>query len=361
MGFYGVFELFGPADESMSQSVLIDFLIGLQDRLGGVIPVDRFMREALYHPEFGYYSSNIRTVGRRGDFATSASLGTILGEAVAGWILRQVADGSGRDVIEVGAGSGAMARTVLGALGFWNRLKIKYHIVETSPVLRAEQQAALKGKRVSWHDSMDAALDAVSGRAMILSNELIDAFPCRVFERRDGVWCEVAIRIDGTSLAEVLIASELPPAASALGLEFAEGQRVEVHAAAGEWMASWSPRAHHVEMLTIDYGGPIEKLYYRRPRGTLRAYFHQQRFDGPSVFHRFGKQDITADVNFTDLQSWGEFLGWETRWMMTQGGFIGEFASRAKMIKIPADVALADLSGVGSAFQVLHQSIRRAG
>lgn len=341
----------------MSHDGLIPFLLDLQEISGGVIPVDRLMREALYHPDYGYYSKNIRTVGRRGDFATSASLGRILGQAVAGWIQAQMALGMGNAVIEVGAGSGAMASTVLDSLSFWNRLRVRYHIVESSPVLQEEQMIALRGRRVHWHDSLGEALHAVSGRAIVFSNELIDAFPCRVFERRDGAWYEVAIRIDGGQLAEVLVTADLPPSASALEMDFPDTQRVEVHTAAGEWLASWAAHAKQVEMLTIDYGGLVDSLYHRRPRGTLRAYFHQQRFDGAAVFHRFGKQDITADVNFSDLQSWGERLGWKTRKLQTQGAFIREFTRPDAWEKNPADSALADLSGAGSAFQVLHQSM----
>ena len=343
----------------MSQSGLMAFLLELQGANGGAIPVDVFMREALYHPERGYYTKNIRTVGRRGDFATSASLGRVLGQSIAGWIRSRKAEGMGRHVIEVGGGSGAMALTVLKAFSWIDRLGLSYHLVETSPVLRLEQQQLLKGFRISWHESLPDALQASAGKAMVFSNELIDAFPCKVFERRGGVWCEVCIHIDGNTLGEVLLHRPLPPAASALTQDFPDGQRVEVHAAAGEWMASWSACAREVDLLTIDYGSPIGTLYNRRPRGTLRAYFHQQQFSGGSVFHRFGKQDITADVNFSDLEHWGEKLGWKNVRLQSQGQFIREYVSARDIEQSPADAALADLSGAGDAFQVLHQRIER--
>jgi SAM-dependent MidA family methyltransferase len=341
----------------MIQSGLLEFLLELQAANGGVIPVDVFMREALYHPEYGYYTKNIRTVGRRGDFATSASLGRVLGQSIAGWIRSRKAEGMGRHVIEVGGGSGAMALTVLKAFSCFDRLWLSYHLVETSPVLRLEQQKLLKGFRVSWHESLPDALQASAGKAMVFSNELIDAFPCRVFERRDGTWCEVGVHIDGNTLGEVLLHRALPPAASALAYDFPDGQRVEVHASASDWMALWSASAREVDLLTIDYGSPIETLYHRRPRGTLRAYFHQQQCSGGSVFQRFGKQDITADVNFSDLEYWGEKLGWKTVRLQSQGQFIREHVSAHDIEHSPADAALADLSGVGDAFQVLHQRI----
>lgn len=350
----------GAGGKTTPQPQKRDWLLSVQDVCGGAIPVERFIREALYHPDYGYYSNNIRTVGRRGDFSTSASLGQVLGMAIAGWIrARWAGGGPRRHVIEVGAGTGAMAHTVLREFGFFSRLGLSYHIVETSPILRKEQQSLLGRRAATWHESVAGALAAAGGEAMIFSNELIDAFPCRVFEKADGKWLEVALRIEGNLLGEVLLDAELPTAASALTQDFPDGQRIEVHAAAAEWMASWAGHARHVEILTIDYGDVVEQLYYRRPRGTLRAYFHQQRFDGGAVFQRFGKQDITADVNFTDLERWGEILGWETVLLESQGQFIRKYVSDAGIAKSPADMALADLSGAGDAFRVLHQRIDR--
>ena len=57
-------------------------------------------------------------------------------------------------------------------------------------------------------------------------------------------------------------------------------------------------------MLTIDYGDTAENLYHRQPKGSLRAYFLHQRFAGNEIYANPGMQDITADVNFTDLEHW---------------------------------------------------------
>jgi SAM-dependent MidA family methyltransferase len=62
------------------------YLLDLQDKLGGTVPAERFMQEALYNPAFGYYSSRIRTVGRRGDFSTWATLDSSLSLGIATWI-----------------------------------------------------------------------------------------------------------------------------------------------------------------------------------------------------------------------------------------------------------------------------------
>jgi SAM-dependent MidA family methyltransferase len=58
-------------------------LLALQEESGGPLPFERFMREALYHPEFGYYTARIRDVGARGDFSTFATLGNSLAQFLA--------------------------------------------------------------------------------------------------------------------------------------------------------------------------------------------------------------------------------------------------------------------------------------
>lgn len=339
----------------MSES-LLDFLHRLQADCGGAIPLDRYMQEALYHPEYGYYARNIRTVGRRGDFSTSASLGEALGSGIARWLWQNRMPGPGGvwHVIEAGAGSGEMARTILRRLGLWKRLRLVYHIVETSPVLRAEQQRSLPQFRLYWHDSIQEALDACHGKAVIFSNELIDAFPARVFERTDSSWREVGLRIEEGRIYECHIDRPIP-ASSALDLDWPVGQRIEVQVSAAEWMTSWAASAQDARALTIDYGGAPMEVYHRRPQGTLRAYFHHQRQDGIEVYRRFGKQDITCDVNFTDLSAWGERCGWRTVSLSSQAEFL---AAHGAVHCGLHDAQLADHTGAGAAFRVLIQEKR---
>jgi SAM-dependent MidA family methyltransferase len=49
----------------------------------GAIPFARFMEMALYCPDTGFYETDDDTVGRRGDFYTSVSVGSVFGELLA--------------------------------------------------------------------------------------------------------------------------------------------------------------------------------------------------------------------------------------------------------------------------------------
>ena len=108
------------------------------------------MRVALYDPELGYYARNVRSVGPRGDFSTTATLHPALGEAVAAWASarrKELFDGGVArwNLIEAGPGTGELARTVLRALPLLARRTVALHLVETSPVLREKQR-----ERFGW-------------------------------------------------------------------------------------------------------------------------------------------------------------------------------------------------------------------
>src|SRR5689334_7550940 len=85
------------------------------DAAGGWIPFARYMELALYAPGLGYYSAGSRKLGREGDFVTAPELSPLFARCLA----RQAAEVIGAgvpDLLEVGAGSGALAADLLAAL-----------------------------------------------------------------------------------------------------------------------------------------------------------------------------------------------------------------------------------------------------
>ena len=278
------------------------------------------MARALHDPVRGYYARNIRSIGARGDFTTAPQLSEAPAKAIAAWIARALRETKTRHVIEIGPGLGTLSAQVIRHLPIAVRLRTRFHLVESSPTLAARQKELL-GTKVSHHPTILTALQACSGKAVIFSNELVDAFPARVFRKAAGAWREVALE----NAAEILLPSALLPPSSVFTLDFPDGQTVEVHDSYRLWLESWLPSWKHGEMLTIDYGDSAEHLYTRRPRGSLRAYLLHQRLEGCAVFGNPGLQDITADVNFTDLSAWAS--PWiESRDLEQFSDFIRPFA-----------------------------------
>ncbi len=256
------------------------------------------MARALHDPKHGYYNSRKQKIGRQGDFTTAPEISENLAKAIAAWLTASAKKLKIYSFIEIGPGLGTLTSQVRGNLPLLLRLRSQFHLVDSSPTLTHLQNQNL-GSNATYHPHPGAALRKCKGCALIYSNELVDAFPVRIFEKSSDAWLEVmwnAAR-NQESLSKP---SELPRS-SALSLPFPNGQRIEVHESYQTWLSSWVPQWKSGEMLTIDYGDTAETLYNRRPAGSVRAYSHQMLRTGLEVYQNPGQQDITADVNFTDL------------------------------------------------------------
>jgi SAM-dependent MidA family methyltransferase len=281
------------------------------DENDGAIPFDTFMAIALHHPQDGYYTRNVRTIGSRGDFTTVPQLTPALGQAIGGSLREEAAKRSWKrfNVIECGPGSGALASAVMKSFGWFGRRKVDLHLVETSQPLREEQGKRVRG---TWHATIEEALAAGEGRALVYHNEFFDAFPCRVFRKENDGWTELYLKVIEGKLQEVFLPPARPvPASTVFAREWTTGQRVEVFESVREWMRGMAGSWKQGAMLVVDYGGSADQIYQRRPAGTLRAYRGQQRLTGDAVYEMPGRQDITADVNFDDLGRWARELGGE--------------------------------------------------
>ena len=318
-------------------------------------PMRAVIARALHAPDAGYYTRHIQTVGRAGDFSTSATLGRSLANAIARWAVAAAKTTGARHLLEVGAGDGSLAAGILKALPWWHPLRRSYRIVDVSKPL-VERQRERLGNKARWFTSMDEALDDCGGNALIFGNELADAFPPTVLRYTAGAWEEMGLDISpdgsvreaGRPWTEGNIRSSAVAAANWPEGGIPAGQRIEVLDAFAVWMTGWLPRWKLGACLWLDYGAPFPALYHRRPHGTLRAYFRHERLDGMDVFRRLGKQDITCDVNFTDLQAWGEAAGLRTIARETQAEFFTRFG-------VTTSGEPGVLAAAAEAFQVLWQ------
>jgi len=311
---------------------------------------EQFMDRALHDPQTGYYARRIKGVGRGGDFTTAPTLSQAPARAIAAWAAAALKEAGTRHLIEIGPGEGILAAAVLKHLPLLLRWRVQLHLVETSAPLTEIQRRNL-GSNAIWHRNPADALAAAGGKAVIWSNELVDAFPVRRFEKTPGGWHEIAVTFN--PLSEVLLPEAPLPSSTSFSESHPPGQRVEVHESYQNWLSGWLPAWKAGRMLTIDYGATADRLYHRRPHGTLRSYLFQQRGEGLAVYENPGRQDITADVNFTDLiNPSSDWFAEHT--LRTFGDFVKPFTRP----EIEADRYLTNEEGPGGAFLVLDQKRR---
>ena len=142
--------------------------------------------------------------------------------------------------------------------------------------------------------------------SVILSNELIDAFPVHLVETLDKRLYEIFVDVLEGRLYEVLAEPSTADVATYLDRyripwrNFGDGWRAEINLDALRWIERASRLIARGFILTIDYGDKAKALYTRHRRcGTLTCYSHHRMNEHPLIHP--GQQDITAHVNFSAL------------------------------------------------------------
>jgi SAM-dependent MidA family methyltransferase len=279
-----------------------------------------FVALALYDPEFGYYSAPKSGL----DYATSVDLSPVFPFAVSRFVLRFLA-AAGDDVcsvVDIGCGDGSLLSGIRDNLpqSVLSRIRL-VGIDRSGGRLRPELAADPSLEFASSIEAIDPSLPA-----LVLSNELFDAFPFARLVRREGGLRELTVRLEGDGLGwgERPAREEYVRYFTSREIDLEIGQFADVSL---EWERFYGEVAGRVErgvLLTIDYGFPQEKLFDVRVRrfGTAVA-FHRHRLSRDLMANP-GEQDLTAHINFTDLQRAGESRGWRTAGFLRQARFLLE-------------------------------------
>ena len=279
---------------------------------GGWLSFARFMELALYAPGLGYYSAGSRKLGIDGDFVTAPELSALFGRCLARQLAELIAGGC-TDILEIGAGSGALAADLLRELAALGRPPRNYFILELSADLRERQRALLAARApqqadaVQWLDVLPARFNGV-----ILGNEVLDAMPAHVIRTRDGAVEESGVTA-GADAGDAPFARAYRPAAGAVlaaarALQLPDGYETEVHLAARALVGSLARILQRGMLLFIDYGFPAHEYYHpQRTHGTLMCHYRHHAHADPLCL--IGLQDITAHVDFSTVAAAGSAAG----------------------------------------------------
>ena len=268
---------------------------------GGWISFARYMELALHAPGLGYYSRGARQFGAEGDFVTAPELGSLFGRTLA----RQLKELEG-PILELGAGSGALAETLL------KELDRDYFILETSGALR-DRQAKRLGDRVKFLERLPEHF-----RGVLIANEVADALPVHALAWRANGVMERGVSAD-LNWQERPAAGEVLKAAKAIDVPLP--YESELGLAARGWMRSLAASLEQGVIFIIDYGFPRHEYYHpQRSMGTLMCHTRHRAHGDP--FLRPGEQDITAHVDFSALAAAARETGLDVLGYATQAQFL---------------------------------------
>lgn len=295
----------------------------------GHLTFARFMELALYHPEFGYYSTGLR-IGRAGDYLTAPEVHPIFGWTIARQVreLWEFLDNpSPFTLIEFGPGPGTLILTILEELQRSSPAlltHLRYYPVElsTPAIQELERRFATAGFSSLL---LDQLIDPVTG--LILANEVLDALPVHRLRWHKGQLWELYVTWQDGQFREVpgpLSDPALKLWFDRLAVQLEEGQSTELCLAAVSWLKRAASILKRGYLLIFDYGYPAPERYNRQrfPTGTIRTYYRHTVSDDP--FRAPGEHDITAHVDFSLLQLAAKDQGLSVLGFTTQAEFLAQ-------------------------------------
>ncbi len=288
------------------------------------MPFATYMELCLYHPDYGYYAKG-NLPGKLGDFITAPCIHPVFGATIASQILemREILGGP-KDflILEAGAGQGYLALDILSYIkkkGY----SFKYAIVEPFPAIRAVQEEVLQDflDDVCWYETLK---DVPPFQGVFLANELFDAFPVHLVEKRNSELYEIWIEVKGGHIREFYERFCDPRILRRVYKYFdywCEGYRTEVCLAIEDFYSEIAKKLIKGFFLIIDYGYPRQDYYSpERTCGTLVCYYKHRLVDNPYLAP--GHTDISCHVDFTLLKELGDKNGLATLGFTQQGSFL---------------------------------------
>ena len=261
----------------------------LRDRIQaeGSITVEAYMEACN-----AYYYATRDPLGACGDFTTAPEISQMFGEIIGGVLADcWTRAGSPSDAVyaELGPGRGTLAGDALRVLrsgGFVGNV----HFIETSPVLRERQHAALP--EVQFGELIE---DLPERPLLLVANEFLDALPVRQL-------------VAGVERRVVVAGS---------GLAFdRDGEIVEDSPARADAVAS-------IGRHLVRYGGAALIIDYGHPKSTSGDTLQAVRGHAfAPLLDRPGEQDLTAHVDFEAVERAAVAAGAAVTAIATQGEWL---------------------------------------
>jgi NADH dehydrogenase [ubiquinone] 1 alpha subcomplex assembly factor 7 len=308
--------------------------------VAGPMPVAEYMALCLFDREHGYYTTR-DPFGTRGDFTTAPEVSQMFGELIGLWmsaVWKQMGAPENVRLIELGPGRGTLMKDALRALQIAPdfRAAIVVHLVEVSPLLQAQQEAALDGTGVPtfWHKALS---EVPKGPAILVANEFFDALPVNQAIRTDRGWHERRIEIDDADQLAFTVAPEPIPFFQSL---LPPGLRAARAGAIFEWRSD--NEAVEVGRRVADGRGAALAVDYGHTESGLGETFQavgQHAFADPLT--NPGNLDLTAHVDFQALIRAVEAMGATSFGPIDQSQFLRRLGIEQRAASLKAQSAQA--------------------
>ena len=341
-----------PSEHEIKHSLELIEQIKQKISKKGYIDFATYMHDVLYTPNLGYYTGPLTKIGNSGDFITAPEISHLFSETISTQIKQIIQNTQDPIIFEIGAGSGTMAANILKTLNKEKSLPKAYWILEPSSDLQTRQLENIERicpeliSRVKWLNQMPK--EKFNG--LIICNEVIDAMPVHAIKitpkgyhelgvsidpkNKNFIWCEIQ---DKNRNKIILNFINNNPALKKRKHEITRLKKddnkefyTEINLALENWLKDITKKLNKGAAIFIDYGESEKNLYApNKYLGSLRCFYKHRVHNDPFVYP--GLQDITADVNFTQLALSAKELGFNTDGYSSQAMFLASCGISEKL------------------------------
>ncbi len=300
----------------MFEEILKNIIIQNDKAIG----FDEFMNLCLYHPQHGYYHSNLTKIGKKGDFITAPETSELFAKCIAKQLTEVLENINNKNILEFGAGNGTLCLQILKNFKKKNTSLNKYYILELSADLKNKQQSLIKKELADLYDSVIWLNKIpVNFEGIVIANEVVDAFPIKRFEIINGKVFELEVNVESDNFVYQRKVTQYKP--DFKYTEFKDNYIFEDNFYLKPWLQSLYKAIRSGIVLIIDYGMEANEYYHREKNyGNLRCYFKHKTHKNP--FINIGLQDITAPVNFSKLYQDATSIGFNIKGYTNQAFFL---------------------------------------
>jgi|TARA_B110000444_G_scaffold253772_1_gene285190 NADH dehydrogenase [ubiquinone] 1 alpha subcomplex assembly factor 7 len=295
------------------------------------IPIDKFISNALYDENYGYYFKKI-PFGKDGDFVTSPEITSLFSEVIALWVV-SLWEHMGKpkvfNIVELGPGNGQMCKTFIKVFEKFPHFfdSVSIFLYEKSKTLENLQKKKLDNKKINWIKNFNKIK---KGPIIFLGNEFFDAIPIKQFKKINNILYERYVKLENNSKIKTFFKKTNSKTITELKkydllknqsfIEYPKQGLIELNKIINKI------RKQNGGLLLIDYG-----FLKQTSKNTLQSVKNHR----PNVlFENIGNADITSLVNFSLLKNYSEKKRLKVSNIVTQSYFLKKMGilTRAEIV-----------------------------
>ncbi len=265
------------------------------------IPIDKFVANAMYDKDYGYYSKR-KPFGKKGDFITAPGISSLFSEMLALWIIslwEHLERPKIFNIVELGPGNAQMNLDLIRVFKkFPNFLRTcNIFLYEKSENLKKLQKKTLSQEKINWIKDFTKIK---KGPIIFLGNEFFDSIPIKQYEKINKVLYEKYVKLENNSKIQTFLKKASLQSLKELKTHnlFKNKNFIEFPKQGLKELDSIIKTIKRLNggLLLIDYGF----LNQNNADSLQSLKKHKKNI----IFDNIGKADITSLVNFNLLKKY---------------------------------------------------------